>query len=182
MQPAPSTPYRRTAEAWTRHAIRAGARFAVATKAAQSAAFSATIGARGFALPTKLVGVKAHRAAVAALAPLVPLRLSVVRTGEGPGTPRVVASLPGIGLVGEIQPKHLPWLLPLVAARPHLPRPRRHRRHRGAAHARRQRRARGHRRRPRRAPRERAATTRPARPRARSVVAEPRAAYTIARA
>ena len=102
---------------WARFARRQGAHFDVERKAAESLHFSLTAGARRFAIPSKLVGVREHAARVAALRPLQPLRLHVVRIGEGRGTPRLLAcSLDrgDPGAVGHVQPKHLRWLLPLV--------------------------------------------------------------------
>lgn len=98
---------------WARFARRQGARFDVERKAAESLHFSLTAGARCFAVPSKLAGVREHAARVAALRPLQPLRLHVVRVGEGQGTPKLLACSPA-GAVGHVQPKHLRWLLPLV--------------------------------------------------------------------
>lgn len=102
---------------WARFARRQGARFDVERKAAESLHFSLTAGVRCFAVPSKLVGVREHAARVAGLRPLQPLRLHVVRVGEGQGTPRLVAcsmDRDDPGAVGHVQPKHLRWLLPLV--------------------------------------------------------------------
>ncbi|MFN3597290.1 MAG: hypothetical protein ACK41D_08470 [Rubricoccaceae bacterium] len=102
---------------WARFARRQGARFDVERKAAESLHFSLTAGAHRFAVPSKLAGVREHAARVAGLRPLQPLRLHVVRVGEGQGTPRLLAcsmDRDDPGAVGHVQPKHLRWLLPLV--------------------------------------------------------------------
>ena len=85
---------------------------ALTTKALQSACFSVATGASGFAVPSKLVGVRDHQARLWAL-----VRDGYARHAElGLGT----ATTDGVSVtydgdpVGQVQTKHVPWLRPLV--------------------------------------------------------------------
>lgn len=115
-----------TARRWARFARQAGARFDVEQKAV--AALAASLGSGRFALPSKLVATKPHGARLRALAGLLgqrgPVRLALTVEHGDDGQPVVVASCPALRTgegsavaVGQVQPKHLPWLLPLVEAR-----------------------------------------------------------------
>lgn len=98
---------------WARYARRRGARFDVEKKAAQALHFSLTRRTRSFAVPSRLEGVRQHSGRIAELQPLQPLRLHVVRVGEGGGSPQLLACTER-GEVGRVQAKHHAWLLPLV--------------------------------------------------------------------
>jgi hypothetical protein len=105
---------------WAKYARENGARFDVEKKAASALAFSLSVGAHRFAVPSKLVGTKEHAPRLVALASLLRddgpqlLRLDLdgvarcpaLRCGEGAGC-----------AVGHVQKKHLGWLLPLVRQR-----------------------------------------------------------------
>ena len=109
-------PHRRTADRWARHALGCGCRFAVAGKAAACLAFCERAGTRSFVVVSALVDVRAHARAVHQLAAVpgwsVPLVLSLCVVGEH--TPAVVVSLPGVGPLGHLRPKHTAWAAPLV--------------------------------------------------------------------
>lgn len=93
-------------------------------KAHDALRFSVTTRARSLAVPSKLTGVRATQASLAALGVLPQsfgLRLDLVRD-DGPDGPRfavrVAASTAGARLAGAtlgyVQAKHVPWLLDLV--------------------------------------------------------------------
>lgn len=113
-QPEASTPFTAAAHAWADFARQHGARFDVERKADEAARFSAQGGARVLGLATKLAGVAAG---------VIQLNLQLARehgadrryaelTAEVDGG-EVLLLLQGAEL-GRVQPKHLPWLLPLV--------------------------------------------------------------------
>ncbi len=81
-------------------------------KALDSACFSAVTGAAGFAVPSKLAGVKLYQRAL----------WTLVRDGyrvfdeleTDTATTEGVRVSYGDTLLGEVQPKHVPWLRPLI--------------------------------------------------------------------
>lgn len=99
----------RQATAWARWATEQGARFDAAGKAKESADFSLEVGARGFALPSKLIGVSETQHLVQELVGKGRARLRWGRTHEG----RIVATWRSLRL-GFIQRKHTCWLAPLL--------------------------------------------------------------------
>ena len=93
----------------------------VTRKALGAVAFSLRHGLRDLAVPTKLVGVKAHQHAVEALALYDQLpvlaRPRLVVTASPDRMPLSVHSVRSDGSlqpVGRIQPKHVAWLAPLL--------------------------------------------------------------------
>lgn len=112
------------ARAWAEHA--AGAAFGqerAQKKALDAVAFSAEIGARSLAIPSKLQGVAQHQPAVAALAHLAdqheraglgfPLAVHVTEDNH------IAVSFQdehgGLHVLGRVQSKHVLWLRPLLA-------------------------------------------------------------------
>jgi hypothetical protein len=98
--------------ATARTAPRALTPAALTTKALDAACFSVAVGAEGFALPSKLTGVKAHQRAL----------WQIVRDGyrvfdkleTDMATTEGVHVSYGDTLLGEVQPKHVGWVRPLV--------------------------------------------------------------------
>ena len=94
----------------------------VTRKALGAVAFSLRHGLRDLAVPTKLVGVKAHQHAVEALSLFdrLPIRsrprLAVTVDPGGSLTVSAVRSDGSLQCVGRVQPKHVPWLTPLLGA------------------------------------------------------------------
>ena len=93
----------------------------VARKALDAVAFSLRHGLRDLAVPTKLVGVKAHQHAVEALALYAqrPVRqrprLAVTVGPRGALRVYAVRSDGSLQPVGRLQPKHTAWATPLVS-------------------------------------------------------------------
>ncbi len=84
----------------------------ILAKTLQSACFSVQTGASSFAVPSKLVGVRAHQRTLWALVRdgyADYERLAVDTTAEG------VLVWRGDEILGEVQSKHVPWVRPLVA-------------------------------------------------------------------
>ena len=84
----------------------------ILAKTIQSACFSAQSGASSFAVPSKLVGVRAHQRTLWALVRdgyTGYERLAVDTTVGG------VVVWRGDEILGEVQSKHVPWVRPLVA-------------------------------------------------------------------
>ncbi len=84
----------------------------ILAKTLQSACFSAQSGASSFAVPSKLVGVRAHQRTLWALVRdgyASYERLAVDTTADG------VVVWRGDEILGEVQSKHVPWVRPLVA-------------------------------------------------------------------
>ena len=92
----------------------------VARKALSAVAFSLRHGLRDLAVPTKLVGVKAHQHAVEALALYDQLpvhqrpRLAVTLAADGALAVSAVRSDGSLQPVGRLQPKHAAWATPLL--------------------------------------------------------------------
>ena len=110
---------------WADHVLEHGSRLSpsyVTRKALDAVAFSLRHGLRDLAVPTKLVGVKAHQHAVEALSlyDQLPIRsrprLTVTVGSGGSLTVSAVRSDGSLQRVGRIQPKHVPWLTPLLDA------------------------------------------------------------------
>ena len=110
---------------WADHVLEHGSRLSpsyVTRKALDAVAFSLRHGLRDLAVPTKLVGVKAHQHAVEALSlyDQLPIRsrprLAVTVGSGGSLTVSAVRSDGSLQRVGRIQPKHVPWLTPLLDA------------------------------------------------------------------
>ena len=110
---------------WADHVLEHGSRLSpsyVTRKALDAVAFSLRHGLRDLAVPTKLVGVKAHQHAVEALSlyDQLPIRsrprLAVTVGSGGSLTVSAVRSDGSLQRVGRIQPKHVPWLAPLLDA------------------------------------------------------------------
>ena len=110
---------------WADHVLEHGSRLSpsyVTRKALDAVAFSLRHGLRDLAVPTKLVGVKANQHAVEALSLYDPLpvrsrpRLAVTVDSGGNLTVSAVRSDGSLQRVGRIQPKHVPWLTPLLDA------------------------------------------------------------------
>ena len=110
---------------WADHVLEHGSRLSpsyVTRKALDAVAFSLRHGLRDLAVPTKLVGVKAHQHAVEALSlyDRMPVRsrprLAVTVDSGGSLTVSAVRSDGSLQRVGRIQPKHVSWLTPLLGA------------------------------------------------------------------
>ena len=110
---------------WADHVLEHGSKLSpsyVTRKALDAVAFSLRHGLRDLAVPTKLVGVKAHQHAVEALSLYDQLpvrsrpRLAVTVGSGGSLTVSAVRSDGSLQRVGRIQPKHVPWLTPLLDA------------------------------------------------------------------
>ena len=110
---------------WADHVLEHGSRLSpsyVTRKALDAVAFSLRHGLRDLAVPTKLVGVKGHQHAVEALSlyDQLPIRsrprLAVTVGSGGSLTVSAVRSDGSLQRVGRIQPKHVPWLTPLLDA------------------------------------------------------------------
>ena len=110
---------------WADHVLEHGSRLSpsyVTRKALDAVAFSLRHGLRDLAVPTKLVGVKAHQHAVEALSlyDRLPVRsrprLAVTVGSGGSLAVSAVRSDGSLQRVGRIQPKHVPWLTPLLDA------------------------------------------------------------------
>ena len=126
-RPADTNPQSLTDQAarWADHVLEHGSKLSpsyVTRKALDAVAFSLRHGLRDLAVPTKLVGVKAHQHAVEALSlyDQVPVRsrprLAVTVGSGGSLDVFAVRSDGSLQRVGRIQPKHVPWLTPLLGA------------------------------------------------------------------
>lgn len=110
---------------WADHVLEHGSKLSpsyVTRKALDAVAFSLRHGLRNLAVPTKLVGVKAHQHAVEALSlyDRMPVRsrprLAVTVGSGGSLTVSAVRSDGSLQRIGRIQPKHVSWLTPLLDA------------------------------------------------------------------
>ena len=110
---------------WADHVLEHGSKLSpsyVTRKALDAVAFSLRHGLRDLAVPTKLVGVKGHQHAVEALSLYDQLpvrsrpRLAVTVGSDGSLAVSAVRSDGSLQRVGRIQPKHVPWLTPLLDA------------------------------------------------------------------
>ncbi len=81
-------------------------------KALASACFSVAAGASGFAVPSKLVGVREHQRRLWTLVREGYDRWERLETCTV--TTEGVRVLVGDEVLGEVQPKHVPWVRPLV--------------------------------------------------------------------
>ena len=127
MLPGDTNPQSLTDQAarWADHVLEHGSKLSpsyVTRKALDAVAFSLRHGLRDLAVPTKLVGVKANQHAVEALSlyDRLPIRsrprLAVTVGSGGSLTVSAVRSDGSLQRVGRIQPKHVPWLTPLLDA------------------------------------------------------------------
>lgn len=128
--PAPTLPRTRNADSLTDQAARWADHFLkssalpppyVTRKALGAVAFSLRHGLRDLAVPTKLVGVRAHQHAVEALSlydqlPVLarPRLVVVARPDHAALAVHAVRSDGSLQRVGQIQPKHAAWLTPLL--------------------------------------------------------------------
>lgn len=106
----------KTAFRWRTHLLACGSRIHVDAKLAEALRFLNDVGARSFAVPTKLVGVREHRQTLRAISQEPNLgrweRLILVATTHD-GTDAIDAYWHGAP-VGQLQRKHVRWLLPLL--------------------------------------------------------------------
>ena len=132
LDPARAAPDPLTDQAarWAEHVLRTAPHLPpayVTKKALDAVAFSLRHGLRRLAVPTKLAGVAAHQSAVGALARYNRLpfghrpRLVVSRTRLAPDGPERLAVLAPqsdrtLARLGHVQPKHAPWLAPLLGS------------------------------------------------------------------